>query len=190
MWLQAVLLLTSCAPLALAIFADEVNHVDFHHALLGKPSAPTTFFHRPSSSSNASLLYTLSDKSFLGAVNPKDGSIVWRQNLARWSSDATAVRSFLRAGDGQNTIVSALGGCVSSWGALDGKLSWMRHFGNGPVRDLELLEHEGSNSLDVITLAGDKTGIIRRLDGDSGSTKWGFQDERLHSRLRSIVKPH
>src|ERR1700719_4597891 len=103
MWLQAVLLLASCAPLALAIFADEVNHVDFHYALLGIPSAQRTFFHRPSSSSNASLLYTLSEKSFLGAVNPKDGSIVWRQNLARWS-DAAAVESFLRAGDGENTI--------------------------------------------------------------------------------------
>jgi hypothetical protein len=181
MWLQAIFLLASCAPLALAIFADEVNHVDFHYALLGIPSAQRTFFHRPSSSSNASLLYTLSEKSFLGAVNPKDGSIVWRQNLARWSSDAAAVESFLRAGDGENTIVSALGGCVSSWGALDGKLSWMRRFSNGPVRDLELLEHESSitnfNSRDVITLAGDKTGIIQRLDGGSGSTKWEFQDE-------------
>ncbi|KAL1970947.1 hypothetical protein VTN77DRAFT_2781 [Rasamsonia byssochlamydoides] len=182
MWLQAaVLLLAACVPSSLAIFADEVNHIDFHHALLGVPSPQTTFFHRPSSSSNASLLYTLSEKLVLGAVNPKDGSIVWRQNLARWSSLDQGVEGFLRSSDGETTVVSAAGDLVASWDAMDGKLSWKSQFDDGPVKDLELLElQDGSTSSgarDVITLFGDKTGIVRRLDGVSGKVKWEYKDD-------------
>ena len=89
MRIQAFTFVALCVSSSLAIFVDEVNDIDFHHALLGVPSPQSTFFHRPSSSSNASLLYTLSDRLVLGAVNPKDGSLVWRQDRhsseVRWA---------------------------------------------------------------------------------------------------------
>lgn len=190
----ALLLLVSCVPPSLAIFADEAYHIDFHHALLGIPSARTTFFHRPSPSSNAaSLLYTLSEKLVLGAVNPKDGSIVWRQNLTRWSSTShggEGVEGFLRAGDGDDTVVSAAGGDVFSWGALDGKLSWESRFSDGSVKDLELAELEDASAngaaRDTIVLFGDKTGTVRRLDGASGNVKWEYKDDRLVSSSEDV----
>jgi hypothetical protein len=195
MWVQlAALLLASCVPSSLAIFADEVNHIDFHHALLGVPSPRTTFFHRPSSSSNASLLYTLSEKLVLGAVNPKDGSVVWRQNLARWTSLDQGVEGFLRSSNGETTVVSAAGDVVSSWDALDGKLAWKSQFDDGQVKDLELLELQdgsvSSDARDVITLFGDKTGIVRRLDGISGKVKWEYKDDRFDSLLILLLLAH
>ncbi|OJJ72470.1 hypothetical protein ASPBRDRAFT_150537 [Aspergillus brasiliensis CBS 101740] len=184
MWLQAtLLLLASCVPSSLAIYRDEVNHVDYHHALLGFPTSQSTFFLKPSASSNASLLYTLSEKSLLGAVNPKDGSLVWRQNLSR--SDLPGGESnahgLLRASEGTNALVSALGDYISSWTALDGKLIWENWFEGEVVADLELLELEDVNAApstkDTVALWSGKAGVVRRLDGDSGRTKWEHLDE-------------
>ncbi|GKZ21008.1 hypothetical protein AbraIFM66951_010166 [Aspergillus brasiliensis] len=184
MWLQAtLLLLASCVPSSLAIYRDEVNHVDYHHALLGFPTSQSTFFLKPSASSNASLLYTLSEKSLLGAVNPKDGSLVWRQNLSR--SDLPGGESnahgLLRASEGTNALVSALGDYISSWTALDGKLIWENWFEGEVVADLELLELEDVNAApstkDTVALWSGKAGVVRRLEGDSGRTKWEYLDE-------------
>ncbi|KAH1303388.1 hypothetical protein KXW98_004081 [Aspergillus fumigatus] len=184
MWLRvALLLLTSCVPSTVAIYPDEVNHIDFHHALLGTPSSHSTFFLKPSSSSNASLLYTLSQKLLLGAVNPRDGSLVWRQNVSRslLSKDDGQVQSFLRASDGSNAMVSAVGDYISSWSALDGKLIWENWFAGEPVIDLELLELEDagatSSARDAIALYGHKAGVLRRLDSESGDVKWEFKDD-------------
>lgn len=182
MWLPAAFLLASCVSPAAAIYPDEVNHIDFHHALLGAPSPDSTFFLKPSSASNASLLYTISDKSTIGAVNPRDGSVVWRQNLSRSGSPAGGA-GILRGLDGNNAVVGAVGDYISSWGAQDGKLAWENKLANGAVRDLELLELEDaiatSSARDTLALVGgDGVGIVRRLDGDSGKTKWEYKDDR------------
>ncbi|PYI06144.1 DUF1620-domain-containing protein [Aspergillus sclerotiicarbonarius CBS 121057] len=184
MWLQAtLLLLASCVPSSLAIYHDEVNHIDYHHALLGLPASQSTFFLKPSAASNASLLYTLSEKSLLGAVNPKDGSLVWRQNLSRSALPAAhnSAHGLLRASEGTNALVSALGDYVSSWSALDGKLIWENWFEGEAVADLELLELEDASAApstkDTVALFGGKAGVVRRLDGNSGKTKWEYLDE-------------
>ncbi|KAI9930043.1 hypothetical protein ASPWEDRAFT_167712 [Aspergillus wentii DTO 134E9] len=177
----ALLLLASCVPSALGIFVDEVNHIDFHHALLGVPSSQSTFFLQPSTSSQASLLYTLSEKSVLGAVNPRDGALVWRQNLSRSSLPGDdEARGLLRGSDGTNAMVGAVGDYISSWTAQDGKLIWENWFEDGSVADLELLELEDAtatpSSRDTIALFGGKAGIVRRLDGESGDVKWEHKD--------------
>ncbi|RDW72508.1 uncharacterized protein DSM5745_07680 [Aspergillus mulundensis] len=183
MRLQATLfLVASCVPSTLAIYADEVGHIDFHHALLGVPSEQSTFFQRPSSSSNAALLYTLSDKSLLGAVNPKDGALLWRQNLSRPAvTPGHDNQGLLRASGGTNAVVSALGDYVSAWSALDGKLIWENWSPGMPVVDLELLELEDASSApsvtDAIALSGGKAGSVKRLDGSTGKIKWEFHDE-------------
>ncbi|EEH42593.1 uncharacterized protein PADG_07413 [Paracoccidioides brasiliensis Pb18] len=179
----AFILLASLAPSSLAIFADEAYHNDYHHALLGTPQERSTFFHQPSTSSAASLLYTLTERHVLGAVNPKDGAIVWRQNLASsvTSEDAQTPQSFLRAVDGEDSVVSAIGGKVASWGALDGKLAWEHEFHDGPVVDLEIFGLDESTdqkqvAKDSLVLFGRKNGIVRRLDGASGNIKWEYID--------------
>lgn len=178
----ALLLLASCVPSALAIYPDEVNHVDFHHALLGLPTPQSTFFLKPSSASNASLLYTLSEKSILGAVNPRDGSLVWRQNVSR--SSLPNSDGLLRASDGINGVISGAGDYLSSWTALDGKLIWENWFSDGSVTDLELLELEDASAAgttrDTIALiAGDNAGAVKRIDGKTGNVKWEYKDDRL-----------
>jgi outer membrane protein assembly factor BamB len=180
MRLQAALFIVACLSPAAAIYSDEVNHIEFHHALLGAPSPDSTFFLKPSSSSNASLLYTISEKSIVGAVNPRDGSLIWRQDISRPGS-APSGAGILRGLDGNNAVVGAAGDSISSWSAQDGKLIWENRFADGAVADLELLELEDasatSGSRDTIVLtSGEGAGVVRRLDGDSGKTKWEHKD--------------
>lgn len=177
----AYLLLASLVPASWAILEDEAYQIDYHHALLGTPQAPTTFFHKPSSSSSASLLLTLSEKLILGAVNPKDGLIVWRQNISDYSTE-TRSPGLLRAVNGEDTVVSALGSDVLAWGASDGKLAWRNRFEGSSVVDLELVETQRTGGTqaprDAIILSRGKNAIVRRLGGASGSVKWGYSDDR------------
>lgn len=89
----------------------------------------------------------------------------------------------LRASDGINAVVSAVGDYLSSWSALDGKLIWENWFSNAKVVDLELLELEDANaragSRDSIVLFNGDAGVVRRIDGDSGNVKWEYKDDRL-----------
>lgn len=166
-----------------AVFADDAYQIDYHHALLGIPQQHTTFFHRPQSSSRASLLYTLSEKLVLGAVNPKDGTIVWRQRLA----DGNATTGFLRAGERENIVISAVGGRVNACDALSGKLVWSNEFNDDETRDLEVVElesgKEGRTAKDAVLLSGSTEGVVRRLNGNTGDVMWEFRDDRLVETL-------
>lgn len=163
--------------LVLAIFADEAYHLDYHHALVGIPQPRATFFHRPSAVSRASLLYTLSEKSVLGAINPRDGSVVWRQRLV---DEASLVKgkAFLSALDGDNTIYSALNGGVQAWDAADGRTVWDWR-GTGTTRALEVLGND-DNQKDVFMLSetDDKIAIVRKFATATGEVLWEFKDDR------------
>src|SRR5271156_785894 len=85
-----------------AIFTDEAYHIDYHHALLGVPERHNLLFRRPHASSNASLLYAVSDKAVLGAINPRDGALLWRQPLGGIPLETSKGASFAVAeGDGK-----------------------------------------------------------------------------------------
>lgn len=161
---------------ALAVFADEAWSVDYHHALLGEPKQETTFFHQPSASSRASLVYTLSDEGVLGAVNPRDGVIVWRQVLTSGFHQSNA--SFLRAGEGQDVVVSGLGNEVAAWSAADGRLAWSVTT-DQEVTDVEILEvldaRESTVPKDTLILAGVEQAIVQRIDGATGVSKWQYR---------------
>ncbi len=191
-------------PAAHAVFLDEAYRTDFHYALLGSPGEHATFFHRPQPASPAALLYTLSEKLVVGAVNPQNGSIVWRQQLLLQSGSAisssspsTSAGGFLRAVDGQDTVISALGGQVTAWDAWTGKEVWSNEFGGGDdngavVRALEViaLDDRLSSSRrrrgvkDTLALfsgtaAGEGgNGMARRLSGRTGNVVWEFIDDR------------
>jgi len=161
-----------------ATYADEAYTNDFHHALLGTPEFHSTFFHRPSAASKASLLYTLSAKSVLGAVNPKDGSIVWRQRLSVRNSSTGG--GYLKTGEG-GTVISAVDGEVQAWNAADGRLVWGWK-GAGSVRGLEVLEEDGRSGVVVFSEEEDSRAVIRKLAADSGKVEWE------HTEVRWVVE--
>ena len=157
-----------------AIHADEAYKTDFHHPLLGFPQSHTTFFHRPSAASKASLLYTLSQKHILGAVNPKDGSIVWRQQLAAGN---TTRGSYLRAEEGGGAIASAYNGEVQAWNAADGRLDWS-WTGAGSVKGVELFSRKGYTDVLVLSEEEGTRSVARKLASGSGDVVWEHKDER------------
>jgi ER membrane protein complex subunit 1 len=171
----------------IAIFADDAYHIDYHQALLGVPESRNTLFHQPQASSSASLLYTISNKAVLGAVNPKDGSLVWRHALAG-EPIANGTNSRLAAAQGDGKVISSFGRHVSAWDALDGKLVWTEAFpSTSHILGLETVPSLGGQSkasvADVIALAGHQSATgssttIRRLAGDDGSLQWEYSDDR------------
>ena len=156
-----------------AVYEDEAYKTDYHHALLGVPQSHTTFFHRPSAASKASLLYTLSEKLVLGAVNPKDGLIVWRQQL---TAGNVTLGGYLKAEEGGGAIASAVNGEVQAWNAADGRLDW-GWTGAGPVKGLELLSRKGYTDVVVLNEEGSK-GVVRKLASGNGDVLWEHRDER------------
>ncbi|KAK3075318.1 hypothetical protein LTR53_001519, partial [Teratosphaeriaceae sp. CCFEE 6253] len=168
----ATLFSTTC----LAVFADEAWNIDYHFALLGSPEQEATFFHQPNPSSRASLIYTLSEEHALGAVNPRDGTLVWRQLLQRNGGAHNA--SFLRAAEGQDVVISGVGNEVAAWSAADGKLVW-NVVTEGPLEDVEILElsdgKETAGAKDAIALSGGDRPAVHRIDGASGTVKWQYR---------------
>ena len=179
----SLFLIAYLPALSLAIFADEAYRTDYLHALLGIPQSHSTFFYQPSAASKASLLYTLSERGVLGAVNPKDGSIVWRQRLhpPTQSGHNQTVAGFLKAIEGENTVVSASNGLVQAWDAGDGRLLW-EWKGSGTIESLEVI-NAGESSKDVLCLSREKSGhgVVRKLAVGTGEVSWEFRDERLHA---------
>jgi outer membrane protein assembly factor BamB len=170
--LQSALLL-GLSSLAAAVFQDEVDDIDFHHALVGVPQVETTFFHRPKKDERASYLYTLSDVGILGAVNPNSGALVWRQQIADGVSNGGG---HLRAPEGENWVAAAYGQRVQSWAALSGRNLWEVEFG-GEIKDLEIMELTESARKDVLVLSEeDGVTVLRRLHGALGTTVWEFRE--------------
>ncbi|KPI42619.1 ER membrane protein complex subunit 1 [Cyphellophora attinorum] len=172
-WLLTVLLHTTSA-----IFSDDAFVVDYHHALVGTPQSHATLFHKPQSSSNASLIYTISDKHVLAAINPKDGTVLWRQVL---ESESKHEHSYLAVGERDGQIVSGYGTTVSSWDALDGKLRWQYDVEAGSVvKGLQLVPSADSintDAQDVVAVAGGESGpSVVRLAGDGSGRRWIHQD--------------
>ncbi|EUC29722.1 hypothetical protein COCCADRAFT_8104 [Bipolaris zeicola 26-R-13] len=177
MRLHAALALAACLAPAAAVFEDEAHHIDFHYALLGLPKHDATFFQKPYPGSKASLLYSLSDNNTVAAINPKDGALVWRHSLPA-AADRVA---HLRAGNEQDTVISALGQRVVAWSASDGRLVWETSTPSARVEDLEILEQEDGMSIDaakdpLVLLATDAGLSVKRLDGKTGQAKWTHED--------------
>ncbi|KAF1965635.1 DUF1620-domain-containing protein [Bimuria novae-zelandiae CBS 107.79] len=172
--LSAVLALVAFLAPATAVFEDEAFHIDFHYALLGRPKQEATFFQKPYAASKASLLYTVSENGTIGAVNPRDGALVWR------SAPGASGRAHLRAGEEQDTVISAVEDRIAAWSASDGRLVWHSRLDNAIAEDLEILEQEDgistTDAKDAIVLVGHGTNGVKRIDGKSGHVKWTFED--------------
>lgn len=163
------------AAVSNAIFADEAYQTDYHHALLGFPQAHTTFFHRSSFASKASLLYTLSERSVLGAINPKDGAVVWRQRLTDKTLNDTGL-GLLKAGEGGDTIVSSVHGKVQSWDTTDGRLVWEWR-SDGNIRSLEITE--GDRDVLIVSGGDNSKSVVRKLAANTGELLWEHNGDRF-----------
>lgn len=182
LWASAVF-----AQCVYSIFTDEAFQIDYHHALLGIPLSNATFFHKPQSTSNASLLYTLSEKGILGAINPKDGTVLWRQDLNLNNATSPEAGS-VAVGDQDGQITTGHGNKVQCWDALDGKLKWEYSAGvTILVKALQLVPRSGSateSAQDVIVSVAvpGETGLsVIRLSGDNGDQKWSYKDSTAAS---------
>ncbi|KIW70699.1 hypothetical protein PV04_02944 [Phialophora macrospora] len=183
-WHGVVSILTSLLLPVKAIFADDAFHVDFHHALLGSPLPPTTFFHKPHSNTNASLLYTVSDKAVLGAIKPKDGSVLWRQSLAGQPVN-NASTSYLVTAERDGQLVSGYDRTVACWDGLDGRLVWdftvpegTRIGGLQAVSGSEPVTGGITQDYVVLALPNDPTAhtTIVRIAGDGSEARWQHVD--------------
>lgn len=186
-----------CAPILLpivtlvyasfchAIFADEAYQTDSHHALLGLPQAHTTFFHRPSAASKASLLYTLSEKLVLGAINPKDGAVIWRQRLVdSVQNDTTS--GLLKAAEGGDTLVSAVNSKVQAWDATDGRLVW-EWDGGDETKVVDVTPSaEGGKYVLVLSKREGSSFDVRNLAADTGEVLWESGDWRYVEESRML----
>jgi hypothetical protein len=176
---HAALTLAACLAPAAAIFEDDAYHIDFHYALLGLPKHEATFFQKPYAGSKASLLYSISQNQTIGAINPKDGALVWRQHF----TTQPQAPGHLRSGHEQDTVVSAVGDRITAWSAADGRLVWESTVNGAVVEDLEILEQEDGSTIneakDAIILLSAATHGVKRLDGKTGLTKWTFEDTRF-----------
>ncbi|KAL8652463.1 MAG: hypothetical protein Q9210_002665 [Variospora velana] len=153
-----------------ATFADDAYHIDFHHVLLGIPQPRATFLHRPSATSKASLLYTLSNRSVLGAVNPRDGSVVWRQHLG-------AGNGLLRPVFGKSIIISVVNRTVQAWDAAEGRLVW-DWTSPDEITNLEISQYEGrGQGIYILTQGGGAEVSVRKLSEHSGALEWEYHDE-------------
>jgi outer membrane protein assembly factor BamB len=178
MRLNAAVALAACLVPAAAIFEDDAYHIDFHHALLGLPKHDATFFQKPYAASKASLLYTISENRTIGAINPKDGAVVWRQVPPL---DANG-KGLLRSGENQDTVISAIGDRITAWSSSDGRVVWETRVDGAIAEDLEILEQEdgitNADSKDAIVLLSEGSQGVKRLDGKTGRVKWSYQDAR------------
>ncbi|KAF4918089.1 ER membrane protein complex subunit 1 [Colletotrichum viniferum] len=167
-------LLLAASSLVGAVFVDEVGDIDYHHELIGVPQVETTFFHKPRKDDKASLLYSLSDVGVVGAVNPSNGAVVWRQFL---TGNITNGGGHLRAAEGEDWVVSAYGNTVQAWNAMSGRSVWWTDF-TGDVRDLEVMELTENGRKDVLALFEEEDGssTLRRLNGKDGSVVFEFHD--------------
>ena len=164
------LLLLALPFVVRAVFKDEVGHIDFHHELLGLPQPDSTLFHQ---TRRGSLLYSLTDVGVLGAVNPSSGAVQWRQVL---NTSIANGGGFLRIGDGESWVASALGSSVHSWDATNGRNRFWSDYA-GTVKDLEIMEITGAETKDILALFHeDGATVLKRLDGDDGQLVWEFKE--------------
>jgi len=170
-FLPGLSILLAAVPQAIAVYKDEAFHTDYHIPLLGTVISPlNTFFHRPTASSPASLLYSLTNRLVLGAIHPRDGSIVWRQQLATGSvteTEAVSSHTALRKGSDGN-VVTAVAGNIALWDAGNGKKVWGNRFLE-KTKDLIVLDKEG------VVVVAFMNGLVRGLTLDRGDVKWETQ---------------
>ena len=166
-------------------FIDDAHHLDFHHALLGPPLETHTFFHRPSAHSKGSLIYTLSQRGIIGAVNPKDGNIIWRQRLQRDDLPPKG-NGLLKASTISTSIISGIDRNLQAWHAIDGRLQWTRRT-TGPLKAIEVVQKDDSSSVIAVHEEQPSKLLITSFELENGLEHWLYQDSSGNTPLSLVV---
>ena len=174
MHIAVLILLLRFLQTSLAVHADEAYQLDLHLPLLGIPLQHATFFHRPSTSSTASLLYTLTDNGILGAVNPKDGSLLWRRSIGL-DGRGDLSKGLLKSGLGSDIIASVLDDRLRVFDAIDGRLKWEWQ-STGRVKSVVVLSDLDVPAIALLEHVEGGAVVVRYLTADSGSQQWQFKD--------------
>ena len=190
MLLPIILLCATIFRTSLAIYADEANNIDFYHSFVGFPQADRTFFHKPYAGSKGQLIYTLSEKNVLAAVNPKDGAVIWRQIL---SSNTSAAPGLLIAAQDHSILASAVQGTVNTWSAFDGKAVGQTSFDESHVQDIKFLDaldgQDSSAQRDfLVVIDGKKGGYCRHGPSEAGC-KYLLEETRYGLLLPGRLMP-
>lgn len=176
--LSSITALAFCWSAARAIYTDEAFKSDFHHALLGQP-LPSTTFHAPHAASKATLIYTITDRGVVAAVNPKDGAVVWRHILRDIPFTASPL---LRIVDNQSVVITGLTDHLQAWNIADGKAVWSSQFPSESLQDLQVLQPSEAGSAqtkrDILALYDGVTPSVRRINAKDGSIIWQYNGKR------------
>ena len=113
----------------------------------------------------------------LGAINPKDGAVIWRQRLADSVQNYTT-SGLLKAAEGGDTLVSAVNSKVQAWDATDGRLVWEWDGGDETKVVDVTLSAEGVSYVLVLSKEEGSSFILRKLAADTGEVSWEFEDSR------------
>ncbi|KAI5292687.1 hypothetical protein KEM52_006143 [Ascosphaera acerosa] len=190
---------------AWAIFADEAYEFDYHHELLGapvvaaaQPAAPAARtllrFGKPAAGAKGSLVYALSEELMLGAINPRDGTLVWRQDVGAEDITGTAAATAADAGQAPGVrllkqaqqgevVVAGAENTVSAWVAVSGRLAW-----SAPVVGGELVDLAVSDGHGVAVLERRNSGYVVQLrDVDNGLMKWRFVGTSAELPLKLVA---
>lgn len=111
----------------------------------------------------------------LGAINPKDGAVIWRQRLADSAQNYTAP-GLLKAEEGGDTLISAVDGKVQAWDAVDGRLVWEWSGGDGTKVVDVAPSAEGGKYVLVLTEGEGSSFVVRKLVADTGEVLWESGD--------------
>lgn len=113
----------------------------------------------------------------LGAINPKDGAVIWRQRLADSVQNYTTP-GFLKAAEGGDTLISAVNSKVQAWDATDGRLVWEWN-GGDETKVVDITPSaEGVSYVLILSKEEGSSFLLRKLAADTGALLWEYGDWR------------
>lgn len=119
----------------------------------------------------------------LGAINPKDGAVIWRQRLDDSVGNNTTA-GLLKAAEGSDTLVSAVDSKVQAWDATDGRLVW-EWDGGDETKVVDVTPSaEGGQSVLVLSKGEGSKFVVRNLAADTGEVLWESGDWRYAEEYR------
>ncbi|EPQ30682.1 uncharacterized protein PFL1_01583 [Pseudozyma flocculosa PF-1] len=208
--LLAALVALAWLPLfASALSRHDAGKIDWHVPRIGVPhvssDSATQYlsprFHRlikpwqDVRDKAQTAIFVATESNAVGAINPRNGALVWRQVL----DDDDGVIAFTQHSDHALSISGAGGANVRLYHGLTGHVIWeasQHHVRDGilpeagsPGVDAVFLpsNHSTKTDGDVLTLANGRT--VRRLDGRFGKEawRWDLDDTQATKKLARLV---
>ncbi|KAN0065514.1 hypothetical protein ACQY0O_001351 [Thecaphora frezii] len=205
-FLVAALVALLCSPLAAALSRQDAGKIDWHVPRIGVPHITTDSatrymaprFHRlikpeqDVKDKAQTAIFVATESNTVGALNPRNGAIVWRQVL----EDDDPLIAFYQHADTALSISGPGGANVRLYHGLTGFVLWeanQHHIRDGllpepgaPGVDAVFLR-SGEGTGDVLTLANGQT--VRRLSARFGKEvwRWDLDEAQGTHRLARLV---